>query len=148
VRCRLAALLAACAVAAPLAAYAGVKAHPFKKTDAMSVREDGRVVEVTSPMGIGSGELTRTGKAWPKALKVRLKGLKELEHFKVQAGDQLLLCALERLGGVESRRVCRLGDESVPAPVQTATGFEVALPARLLASGESSMVVEWVDSWR
>jgi hypothetical protein len=148
VRQRLPALLLAGALAVPVAASAGVKAHPFKKTDSMTVGDDGRVVEVVSPMGIGSGEITRTGKAWPKGLKVRLKGLKQLEHFKVQAGDQLLLCVLERPGGVDTRRVCRLGEATLAGPVQTASGFEVALPARLLASGGPSMVVEWVDSWR
>ena len=64
------------------------------------------------------------------------------------AGGRSLVCALERMDGVSSQRVCRLGGESVQAPAEVAAGFEVTVPPELLATHEESIVVEWVDSWR
>jgi len=141
-------VLAALLVAAVPAAGAALKAVPAKPTDTMTVRNQGRTLEILSPSGVGSGELKRTGQQWPGSLKVRLKGLSELEHFRVTAGDMSLVCTLERPGGVSTQHVCRLGDTSVDPPVQIRGTFEVSVPPELLATHEETMVVEWVDSWR
>jgi hypothetical protein len=114
----------------------------------MTLKSRGKVLEIRSPSGVGSGELVRKDAPWPASMKVRLKGLKALEHFRMTAGDLSLVCALERLDGVSSQRVCRLGGENVQAPAEIADGFEVSVPGELLATQEESIVVEWVDSWR
>ena len=132
----------------PALLAAAIFAHPAL---AQAVRTDPSapaVVEIRSPSGVGSGELKRGGKEWPTSLKFQIKGLNQLEHFRVTAGDISLVCALERLDGVSSQRVCRVGDQSVQPPVQRRKDFEVAVPPELLATHEESMVVEWVDSWR
>jgi hypothetical protein len=138
----------ACVLLSALTTHAAVRATPAKRTDSIIVKSDGRVIEVRSPSGIGSGELKRTGKAWPSAMKVRLKGLAQLEHFMLRAADLSLVCTLERMEGVASQRVCRLGDQSVQPPVQLGPDFEVVVPPKLLATSQTSMVIEWVDSWR
>jgi hypothetical protein len=145
---RLCVLVTACALLAPVAAYPALQAVPAKRTDSMAVKNNGRTVEIRSPSGVGSGELKRIGQAWPASLTIRLKGLNQLEHFRVTAGDVSLVCALERLEGVSSQRACRLGDASLQPPAQRGRDFEVSLPPELLATHEDSMVVEWVDSWR
>ena len=139
---------AALALALPLPVQSALQAMAAKRTDTMTVKGKGHVVEIRSPSGVGSGELKRGGKEWPTSLKFQIKGLNQLEHFRVTAGDISLVCALERLDGVSSQRVCRVGDHSVQPPVQSGKDFEVAVPPELLATHEESMVVEWVDSWR
>jgi hypothetical protein len=141
-------LLALAVLALPMSAHAAaLKATPAKPTDAMKLKNNGRTLEIASPSGVGSGELARVGPQWPGALKVRLKGLKALEHFRVTAGDMSLVCTLERPGGVTTERVCRLGDTTVDPPVQIGADFEVSVPPELLATHERTMVLEWVDSW-
>ena len=121
--------------------------RPAKHTDSMVVRKQGRVLEIKSPSGVGSGELLRNGPAWPSALTVRLAGPRQLEHFRMSAGALSLVCVLERPGGVTSLRTCRLGATTVDPPLETAAGFEVKVPSELLATREDSIVVEWVDAW-
>ena len=145
---RAVAVTAVCTLALPLAAHTAVRAVPAKRTDSMSLKSQGKVLEIHSPSGVGSGQLVRRDGPWPASMKVRLKGLKALEHFRMTAGDLSLVCALERMDGVSSQRVCRLGGESVQAPAEVAAGFEVIVPPELLATHEESIVVEWVDSWR
>lgn len=142
------ALAAACTLALPLAAQGAVRAVPAKRTDTMTLKNHGKLLEIRSPSGVGSGQLVRKDGPWPASLTVRLKGLKAFEHFRMTAGDLSLVCALERLEGVASQRFCRLGGESVPGPVEVASGFEVTVPPELLANHEDSIVIEWVDSWR
>jgi hypothetical protein len=139
--------LVAAALTAPPLAHAAMRAVPAKHTDSMAVRKQGRVLEINSPSGVGSGELLRNGPAWPSTLTVRVTGPKQLEHFRMSAGGLSLVCALERPGGVTSLRVCRLGNTTVDPPLETGAGFEVKVPAELLATQEDSMIVEWVDAW-
>ena len=135
-------------LALPVPVQAALQAVAAKRTDTMTVKGKGHVVEIRSPSGVGSGELKRVGQEWPTSLKFQIRGLNQLEHFRVTAGDMSLVCALERLDGVSSQRVCRVGEQSVQPPVQTGKDFEVVVPPELLATHEESMVVEWVDSWR
>ncbi len=140
--------LAALLAFLPALAFGAVKAVPAKRTDSMVAKQQGQVIEIQSPSGIGSGQVTRIGGSWPKAMAVHLKGFKELEHFRVTAGDLTLLCTLERPGGVTAERVCRLGDAPVDAVSEAGDAFVVRLPPQLLTKSQSSLVVEWVDYWR
>ena len=139
--------LAAILLCVPALAVAAVKAVPAKRTDSMSVKEHGQLIEIESPSGIGSGQVLLAGGNWPKTMAVRLKGFKTLEHFRVTAGDTTMVCALERPGGVTSQRVCRLGAETVDAMSAAGDVFVVKLPPQLLTTDEKSLVVEWVDAW-
>ena len=142
------AAVALLSVALALPAQAAVQAVPAKRTDQMKVKQQGALIEIRSPSGVGSGVLKRGGAAWPRAMKFEVRGLDQLEHCRVTAGDMSLVCGLERKEGVAAERVCRVGDRAVQPPVERGSVFEVVVPPELLATHEDSMVVEWVNSWR
>jgi len=127
-----------------------IRFSPAKSTDSTRVTHKGNtvVLEVRSPSGVGSGRLSRAGAAWPKGMSVRLKGFREIEHFRASATSVSLICALERLEGVASQRVCRLEGEVMDAPRQTGSDFVISMPAALFASSPNEIVLEWVDYWR
>jgi len=127
-----------------------IRFSPAKSTDSTRVTHKGNtvVLEVHSPSGVGSGRLSRAGAAWPKGMSVRLKGFREIEHFRASATSVSLICALERLEGVASQRVCRLEGEVMDAPRQTGSDFVISMPAALFASSPNEIVLEWVDYWR
>jgi hypothetical protein len=148
--------LKAAAVAFCLAATSAWAQHdsirfsPAKSTDSTRVATKGNtvVLEVRSPSGVGSGRLLRVASAWPEILTVRLKGFREIEHFRASSSSVSLICALERLEGVTSQRVCRLEGEVVDAPRQVGSDFVIMIPAGLFVSNPQEVVLEWVDYWR
>lgn len=146
--------LAACATllglalcAAGSAAGAGIKAEPAKRTDSMQLRKGG--LEILSPSGVGSGQLLSEDGTWPSApMTVRLKGFREIEHFRASAGALTFLCEIERAGGVSTTRQCRLGDKAAGEVRLADNGFVLTIPAELFARAEEGVVLEWVDRWR
>jgi len=132
------------------AQHDSIRFSPAKATDSTRVTHKGNtvVLEVHSPSGVGSGRLSRAGPAWPKSISVRLKGFREIEHFRASTTSVSLICALERLEGVASQRVCRLEGEVMEAPRQTGSDFVILMPAVLFASSPNEIVLEWVDYWR
>jgi hypothetical protein len=127
-----------------------IRFSPAKSTDSTRVATKGNtvVLEVRSPSGVGSGRLLRVASAWPEVLTVRLKGFREIEHFRASSSSVSLICALERLEGVASQRVCRLEGEVVGAPRQVGADFVITIPAGLFGSNPQEIVLEWVDYWR
>ena len=132
------------------AQHDSIRFSPAKSTDSTHVTHKGNtvVLEVRSPNGVGSGRLSRVGSAWPEAMSVRLKGFREIEHFRASTTSASLICALERLEGVASQRVCRLEGEVVEAPRQVGSDFVISIPAALFVSKPNEIVLEWVDYWR
>ena len=145
-----AALAFSLAVTSSWAQHDSIRFSPAKSTDSTRVTHKGNtvVLEVHSPSGVGSGRLSRAGPAWPKSISVRLKGFREIEHFRASTTSVSLICALERLEGVASQRVCRLEGEVMEAPRQTGSDFVISMPAVLFASSPNEIVLEWVDYWR
>ncbi|MCW5620047.1 MAG: hypothetical protein KIS79_02940 [Burkholderiales bacterium] len=123
-----------------------VEAIPAKSTDNMQVRNG--VLVIHSPSGVGSGQLLSNDGKWPAGMTVRLRGFREIEHFRATAGTLSLICALHRAGGVSTERPCRLGDKPAGAVKITEGGFELSLPPALFTSVEEAVVIEWVDYWR
>jgi len=127
-----------------------IRFSPAKPADSTRVTQKGNtvVLEVHSPNGVGSGRLSRVGAAWPEVVNVRLKGFREIEHFRASTSSAAFICALERLEGVTSQRVCRLEGEVVDAPRQVGSDFVISIPAALFVSNPQEVVLEWVDYWR
>ena len=124
---------------------------PAKTTDTTRVtQKKGEIVvlEVRSPNGVGSGRLSRTGAAWPGSISVRLRGFREIEHFRASTSSMSLICALERPEGVVAERVCRLEGDTLDALKVSGKDFIIALPPALFASNPDEIVLEWVDFWR
>lgn len=129
-----------------LPAAAAVEAVPAKSTDSMQVRNG--VLVIRSPSGVGSGQLLSDDGRWPAGMTVRLRGFREIEHFRATAGGQSLICSLERPGGVSTERPCRLGGKPAGSVEITDGGFRLSLPQALFTSAEEGVVIEWVDHWR
>ena len=105
-------------------------------------------MEIRSPSGVGSGKLSRIASAWPDAVTVRLKGFREIEHFRATSGATTLICAIERREGLVAERVCPLNGEAVDAPSVVGKDFHITLAPGLFASNPGELVIEWVDYWR
>jgi hypothetical protein len=144
------AAVAFCLAAMAAWAHDSIRFSPTKSTDSARVTQKGNtvVLEVHSPNGVGSGRLSRVGVAWPDVVNVRLKGFREIEHFRASSSSASFICDLERLEGVTSQRVCRLEGEVVDAPGQVGSDFVISIPAALFVSNPQEIVLEWVDYWR
>jgi len=128
-------------------AVAAVKAVAAKRTDSVQLRKG--LLEIRSPSGVGSGQLLSADGKWPTVpMKVRLKGFAEIEHFRATAGSLTFLCELQRQGGVNTVRGCKLGDQPAGEVQMLEDGFAVSIPAALFRAAEDTVVLEWVDRWR
>jgi len=144
---RRAALLGCALAMACVGVEAAVTAAAAKRTDSLQLRKG--VLEIRSPSGVGSGQLLSDDGAWPTApMTVRLKGFREIEHFRATAGALTFLCEVERAGGVSTTRRCRLGDKPAGEVQLADNGFVVTIPAALFAEAGEGIVLEWVDYWR
>jgi hypothetical protein len=128
------------------------------------------VVRIGSPRGIGAATIARVGDRWPDRLVLRLD-LKGLESLRLRAGG-LTLDAAGTAAGRSASRLARVHadgrseDLARPSPLWTEVralradgspatsvplpdgGFEVAIPAGLLAGNPPELAVEWVDFHR
>jgi len=123
------------------------------------------IVDITSEFGIDKGTVRRTSSTWPKEMTVRLH-LRGLERFLVGNGETSVAWSVASTGNHQSTVSLRSGTEETPldkrspyyTEVQIVGGngsfplktgyFEVALPAKLLASNPEQITLQWIDFYR
>lgn len=133
------------------------------------VMEDGTlIIEVTSPSGIGSAELTISG-PMPKRAVLRL-WLKGLEGLEVSYGETVVTASLLGTTGSNLMEAIRLasGEEELvtpsspywmavqvvptgpsPTTIPLAQGYiEISLPEHFFRSKERTVAIRWVDFYR
>jgi len=123
------------------------------------------IAEVHSKSGIGSATITRVGRDWPGAMRIRLH-LRGLESFKVDNGKTVVEWSKSSSGKQASRVSLRLAGEEDPieaggryhSEVKTVGGngkvplvdgyFEIALPAAIFEDNPAKIDLHWIDFYR
>jgi hypothetical protein len=125
--------------------------------------------DITSPFGISSATIERTGEGWPKEVVVRLH-LKGLSNFRTDNGKVKLQAAVTVSGGKLKVRLWKgdkdtdlvppsdplwmgvrvVGADGKPAQELPLKGgyFELTLPRALLADNPRTLTLQWVDFYR
>lgn len=135
---------------------------------AVAWEQEKRIYTVSSPSGIGSGTIIRSG-SWPSSVVLRLK-LRGLESLTIRAGDLVWSASVLSHGNHEQLlSVRREGREAKVKPAdplwteivavdaggKATSGsageggyFEVPLPAALLESQPRMLELQWIDFYR
>lgn len=109
--------------------------------------------DITSPTGIGSGQLSLEAGEWPDPLLLRLH-LAGLEEFKLAAGESLLQLSVSSGPERTVRQVDAAGQELSPdhpywLDVSFGEGyFDLLVPPALLLPDVETLALSWIDFYR
>ncbi len=157
-----------------LAALPASAEEPFKFTskrddDRVSTKaeKDRMVIDVTSPFGISTLMIERTGDAWPEVVVVRLR-LFGLEHFEARGGKVSIGASVQShtnykasVGGgkkedpkdpesdyfLDFKMVGKDGKAATAIPNRDGY-FEFRLPRPMFEGNPKAVTLEWVDFYR
>lgn len=155
----------ALAIIAPIPNALAADESPIEVTKSSGkvqvLTEKMRIVIDISEAGIGRAELRRTGKTWPRGLKIRLH-LAGMEGFRVNFGERELHWWVSHhpevrtyMAQLRKGKETELTDKSdlwtavnVIAGKGKMKAFEVTLPAKMLNENPETIKLNWIDFYR
>ncbi len=167
-------MLTACSQAAAPTERPTLSATPLKGDPLIvfSVTDESLLADITSPTGIGSAQIMKTGGQWPSqiVLRFRLNGLEEMKfhygdttlevHISSQ-GDNRVSEAVVKNGETRPLEPGQLldasywmavqivGTDGAPGEIPLKGGYiDVTVPPDFFRSKETKFTLEWIDFYR
>lgn len=149
--------LAACAAprsaSSPTFTYTPLKGDPRLT---FSTTNEGLLIDIQSPTGIGAAEVAKTSGEWPARIVMRfhLRGLEELKFTYGQRMIEVHVAStsdhIVREQLVDAGQTMSLSPDSLYwMKVTLGEGyFDVEAPADFVQSGEAKFKIEWIDFYR